>query len=124
MKHIIKKYKQLTKNIWGNNMGALKIVRLLSILVAVVGAFVAIPEAALIMALLGLVGGYLADEADKDNRMYFLVFAVALGAVSGAAGAIPAIGGPISDIMGNLSTIINASALAIIINAVKDRAME
>lgn len=105
-------------------MGALKIVRLLSILVAVVGAFVAIPEAALIMALLGLIGGYLADEADKDNRMYFLVFAVALGTVSGAAGAIPAIGGPISDIMGNLSTIVNASALAIIINAVKDRAME
>ena len=105
-------------------MGALKIVRLLSILVAVVGAFVAIPEAALIMALLGLIGGYLADEADKDNRMYFLVFAVALGTVSGAAGAIPGIGGPISDIMGNLSTIINASALAIIINAIKDRVME
>jgi hypothetical protein len=105
-------------------MGALKIVRLLSLAVAIIGAFVAIPEAALIMALLGLVGGYLADEADKDNRMYFLVFAVALGAVSGAAGDIPGIGGPISDIMGNLSTIINASALAIIINAVKDRVME
>jgi len=92
--------------------------------VAVIGAFVAIPEAALIMAVLGLVGGYLADEADKSNRTYFLVFAVALGAVSGAAGAIPVIGGPVSDIMGNLSTIINASALAIIINAIKDRAME
>ena len=91
---------------------------------AVIGAFVAIPEAALIMAVLGLVGGYLADEADKSNRTYFLVFAVALGAVSGAAGAIPVIGGPVSDIMGNLSTIINASALAIIINAIKDRAME
>lgn len=105
-------------------MGALKIIRLLAILVAVVGAFVAIPEAALIMVVLGLVGGYMADEADKDNRMYFLVFAVALGTVSGAAGALPGIGGPISDIMGNLSTIINASALAVIINAVKDRAME
>jgi hypothetical protein len=76
------------------------------------------------MAVLGLVGGYLADEADKSNRTYFLVFAVALGAVSGAAGAIPVIGGPVSDIMGNLSTIINASALAIIINAIKDRIME
>ena len=53
-------------------MGLLKIVRYLSVLVAVVGAFMAIPEAALIMTLLGLVGGYLADEADKDNRMYFL----------------------------------------------------
>ena len=35
-------------------MSALKIVRLLSIAVAVVGAFVAIPEAALVMAVLGL----------------------------------------------------------------------
>ena len=53
-------------------MSALKIVRLLSIAVAVVGAFVAIPEAALVMAVLGLVGGYMADEADKSNRTYFL----------------------------------------------------
>jgi len=105
-------------------MGALKIVRLLSLAVAVFGAFIAIPEAALVMAVLGLVGGYLADEADKSNRTYFLVFAVALGTVSGAAAAIPGIGGAISDIMGNLSTIINASALAIIINALKDRVME
>jgi hypothetical protein len=105
-------------------MGALKIVRLLSLAVAIIGAFIAIPEAALIMAILGLVGGYLADEADKSNRTYFLVFAVALGTVSGAAAAIPGIGGPISDIMGNLSTIINASALAVILNAIKDRLME
>jgi len=105
-------------------MGLLKIVRYASVLVAVVGAFVAIPEAALIMALLGLVGGYLADEADKDNRMYFLVFAVALGAVSGAAGAVPVVGAYVSDIMGNLSTIINASALMIIIKAVVDRVTE
>lgn len=105
-------------------MGLLKIVRYLSVLVAVVGAFMAIPEAALIMTLLGLVGGYLADEADKDNRMYFLVFAVALSTVSGAAGAIPEVGGYVSDIMGNFSTIINASALMIIIKAVFDRVTE
>lgn len=105
-------------------MSALKIVRLLSIAVAVVGAFAAIPKAALVMAVLGLVGGYMADEADKSNRTYFLVFAVALGTVSGAAGALPVIGGPISDIMANLSTIVNAAALAVILNAIKDRASE
>lgn len=105
-------------------MGLLQIVRYASVLVAVLGAFMAIPEAALIMAVLGLVGGYLADEADKDNRMYFLVFAVALGAVSGAAGAVPVVGAYVSDIMGNLSTIINASALMIIIKAVVDRVTE
>ena len=106
-------------------MGALKIIRLLAIAVAIIAAVSSvIPYAVEVMVILGLVGGYMADEADKDNRMYFLVFAVALGTVSGAAGALPGIGGPISDIMGNLSTIINASALAVIINAVKDRAME
>ena len=115
---------KLIKNIWGNNMSALKIVRLLSIAVAVVGAFIVIPEAALVMAVLGLVGGYMADEADKTNRTYFLVFAVALGTVSGAAAALPVIGGPISDIMANLSTIVNAAALAVILNAIKDRASE
>jgi len=105
-------------------MSALKIVRLLSIAVAVVGAFTAIPEAALVMAVLGLVGGYMADEADKSNRTYFLVLAVALGTVSGAAAALPVIGVPISDIMANLSTIVNAAALAVILNAIKDRASE
>jgi len=105
-------------------MSALKIVRLLSIAVAVVGAFVAIPEAALVMAVLGLVGGYLADEANKGNRTNFLVFAVALAAVSGAAGAIPGVGGYISDIMGNMSTIVSAAALAVILNALKDQASE
>ena len=95
-----------------------------AIAVAVVGAFTAIPEAALVMAVLGLVGGYMADEADKSNRTYFLVFAVALGTVSGAAAALPVIGGPISDIMANLSTIVNAAALAVILNAIKDRASE
>ena len=105
-------------------MSALKIVRLLSIAVAVVGAFTAIPQAALIMAVLGLVGGYMADEADKGNRTYVLVFAVALGAVSGAAGAIPVVGVHISAIMDNMSTIVNAAALAVILNAIKDKVTE
>ncbi|MCS5586978.1 MAG: hypothetical protein NZ697_00630 [Porticoccaceae bacterium] len=105
-------------------MGALKIVQLLSIAVAVVGAFVAIPEAALVMVVLGLVSGYMADEANKGNRTNFLVYAVALGVVSGAAGDLPAIGGYISDIMANMSTIVSAAALAVIINAIKDQATE
>jgi hypothetical protein len=36
------------------------------------------------MTVLGLVGGYMSDQADKSNRTYFLVLAVALGTVSGA----------------------------------------
>ena len=45
-------------------MNALKIIRLIVLAVAVVGAFVAIPEAALIMAVLGLVMGVMGDMAE------------------------------------------------------------
>ena len=105
-------------------MNALKIIRLIVLAVAVVGAFVAIPEAALIMAVLGLVMGVMGDLADSSNRTYMLVFVVTLATVSGAAGPLPVKGGPISDIMGNLSTIMNAAALGIILNAIKERVME
>ena len=105
-------------------MNALKIVRLAVLVVAVIGAFVAIPEAALIMTILGLVMGYLSDQADKTNRLYYFVFAVALSSVYGAAGALPIVGEYITAILGNMSAIVNAGAVAVIILAIKDRAME
>ena len=108
----------------GNKKSPLKIVRLVSLLVAVVGAFIAIPEAAVVMAILGLALGIMSDMADSSNRTYLLVFAVALASVSGAAGAIPIIGDYISLIMGNMSTIVNAMALGIIVMAIKDRVLE
>ena len=102
-------------------MSVLKIIRLVVLAIAVIGAFVAIPEAALIMAVLGLVMGVMADNS---NRTYMIVFAVTLATVSGAAGPLPLIGGPVSDIMANMSTIMNAAALGIILNAMKERVME
>jgi hypothetical protein len=107
----------------GNKKSPLKIVRLVSLLVAVVGAFIAIPEAAVVMAILGLALGIMSDMADSSNRTYLLVFAVALASVSGAADDIPMIGDSIRAIMGNMSTIVNAMALGIIIMALKDRVM-
>ena len=105
-------------------MSPLKIVRLVALAVAVIGAFIAIPEAALIMVIIGLIMGVMGDMADNTNRTYFLVLAVALSTVSGAAGAIPVAGDFVSAIMGNMSTIINAAALSVIIMAMKDRIME
>ena len=107
----------------GNKKSPLKIVRLVSLLVAVVGAFIAIPEAAVVMAILGLALGIMSDMADSSNRTYLLVFAVALASVSGAADDIPMIGDSIRAIMGNMSTILNAMALGIIIMALTDRVM-
>ena len=108
----------------GNNMSPLKVVRLLAVAIAVIGAFTAIPEAALIIVLLGLALGFLSDQADKDNRTFYLIFALALSAMSGAAGGLPVIGGHITAILGNMSEIINAGAVAIIIMVIKDRVME
>ena len=105
-------------------MNALKIVRLVAMAVAVIGAFTAIPEAALIMAVIGLVMGVMDDMADNSNRTYMMVFAVTLATVAGAAGPLPLVGSYISDIMGNMSTIMNAAALGIILSAMKDRVMD
>ena len=105
-------------------MNALKIVRLVGMAVAVIGAFTAIPEAALIMAVIGLVMGIMGDMADNSNRTYMMVFAVTLAKVAGAAGRLPLVGSYISDIMGNMSTIMNAAALGIILSAMKDRVMD
>ena len=105
-------------------MSPLKEVRLLAVAIAVIGAFMAIPEAALIMVLLGLALGFLSDQADKDNRTFYLIFALALSAMSGAAGGLPVIGGHITAILVNMSEIINAGAVAIILMVIKDRVME
>jgi hypothetical protein len=53
--------------------------------VAVVAAFLAVPEAVLIMTVLGLIVGVMEDNS---NRVYWLVMAVALSSVSGAAGPL------------------------------------
>jgi hypothetical protein len=102
-------------------MGVLKILRLLGMAAALIAAFVAVPEAVLILTVLGLVVGVMGDMEDNSNRLYWLIVAIALTTVSGAASPLPVIGGPISDIMGNMSTFMNAVALGLLMNAMKER---
>ena len=102
-------------------MGVLKILRLLGVAAALIAAFVAVPEAVLILTVLGLVVGVMGDMEDNSNRLYWLIVAMALTTVSGAASPLPVIGGPISDIMGNMSTLMNAVALGLLLNAMKER---
>lgn len=105
-------------------MSPLKVVRLLTLAIAIIGAFVAIPEAALVMILIGVALGFLSDQADKDNRTFFLIFAIALASMSGAVDGLPVIGGYVTAILGNLSDIISAAAVAVILMVIKDRVME
>ena len=95
-----------------------KIVRLVAVLFAVVAALVAIPESAVIIAVLGLVAGYFVEE---ERRLPFMVTALALAVVQGALGDIPAVGGSLTDILGSLSSLFNAAVCTVIVVATIER---
>jgi hypothetical protein len=93
-------------------MDVSKIIRLVAVLVAIVAAFVAIPEEAAIIAVLGLVAGYFIEE---ERATAFLVMTLALALVHGVAlEPIWVIGGYLSDILGSLSALANAAACTVI----------
>lgn len=99
-------------------MGVDKIVKLVGVLVAVVGAFVAIPYGAALVAVLGIAGGWFTAEEDRQR---LLIAALALIAVHGALGAIPAVGDYITMALGGLSGLFNAAAATCIVLGVVDR---
>jgi len=99
-------------------MGVEKIVKLVGVLVAIVAAFVAIPYSAAIVALLGIAGGWFTAEEDRQR---LLIAALALIAVSGALGDIPAVGGYISTALGGISGLLNAAAATAIVLGIIDR---
>ena len=75
---------------------------LLAVLLAIVTGFVAIPgmDTALIILILGIIGGIVADQ-DGAIRMFLAV--LVLPAIGAALGAVPAVGGYLTAIFGNLA---------------------
>lgn len=102
-------------------MSPVNIIRWIAIAIAVVSAFVAIPYGGLAMVVLGAALGFMG--VDADDRVLFLVVAVALSTVAGGLGAIPVAGEYVSAILGNLSTIINAGAAVVIVVMTKEKLM-
>jgi hypothetical protein len=102
---------KIIKSHRGKNMDLAKIVRLVAVLFAVVAGLVAIPQSAVIIAVLGLVVGWFVEE---ERRTLYLVFTLTLATVSGALSSIPAVGGYLTDIFGSLSSLANAGALTVI----------
>ncbi|MBI79539.1 MAG: hypothetical protein CMQ51_03860 [Gammaproteobacteria bacterium] len=103
-------------------MGVGKIVNLLGLAVVIIAGLAGsgvVPYDSLAIIILGAVGGY---YVGGDDRGAFLVAAVALSIVHGALGGIPAVGGYIDAILGNLSALYNAGAAAIIILAAYEKA--
>ena len=99
-------------------MDLAKIVRLVAVLFAVVAGLVAIPQAAVIIAILGLAGGWFVEE---DRRGPYMLTTLTLALVHGALGPIPAIGGCLTDVLGSLSALLNAGACMVIVMAIVDR---
>ena len=99
-------------------MDLAKIVRLVAVLFAVVAGLVAIPQAAVIIAILGLAGGWFVEE---DRRGPYMLTTLTLALVHGSLGPIPAIGGYLTDVLGSLSALLNAGACMVIVMAIVDR---
>lgn len=99
-------------------MDTSKIVRLVAVVFALVAGVVAIPQSAMIIAILGLVGGYFVEE---DRRMPYMVATLTLALAHGALGPIPAIGGYLTDMLGSLSDLFNAGACTVIVVTIVER---
>ena len=103
-------------------MDTIKIIRLAALAVAVIAAFVTIPYIALVMVVLGLAIGIMG--VSEEQRIIFMITAVTLTFVAGSLGEIPVAGDYLTAILENLSTIINAGALAVILMIIKDGVTE
>lgn len=102
-------------------MGIGKIIQIVGVLVALVaGVIGGFPSSALAIAVLGAVGGYFIVD---DDRLRFLVAALALAMVHGALGPIPVIGEYITLALGGLSGLYNAAAVTVIVKALVEKLM-
>jgi hypothetical protein len=103
-------------------MGVVKILRIITLLIAIVAAFVSLPYVALALVILGFAAGIMGVE--EDRRQMYLLMAVALSMVSGAMEPVPMLGGYITSILGNISMAVNAGAVAVICTMIYERMME
>jgi len=89
-------------------MDYLKTTLRVGLLFIILTAFVEIPYAAAITALLGLAIGV---QRDTGDLMRTLAIAIGLSLFAGALGEIPAVGGYLTDIFTNGAALAGASAL-------------
>lgn len=102
-------------------MGAGNIIKIVTVVVALVaGVMGGFPQSALVVAVLGAVSGYFIEA---DDRLRFLVAALAIAAFSGALNAIPAVGPYISMALGQggLASAYAAGAVTVLVFGLIDR---
>lgn len=99
-------------------MGVDKIVKLVGVLVAVVGAYVTIPFGAAAVAVLGIAGAWFIAEEDRSR---FLIAAVALSIAHTGLNGIPTVGPLIGQALGGLNGLFLAAAATVIVLGTVDR---
>jgi len=102
-------------------MGPGQIIKIVTVVVALVaGVIGGFPQSALVIAVLGAVSGYFIED---DDRMRFLVAALAIAAFSGSLSAIPAVGPYISAALGSggLASAYAAGAVTVIVMGLIDK---
>jgi hypothetical protein len=93
-------------------MSILRIVYAVGLLLAVVAAFVAVPNAALLLAVLGVVASF---AILPEHHVRVIVTALALAALAGTFNGLPGVGTYVTAILGNLGSLVAGAALQIIV---------
>ena len=95
-----------------------KIVGIIGVLVAIVGAFVAIPQIATILLVAGLVVGI---YVIGDHHVRVMVTALVLTGLAGTFTAVPAVGTYLSTILANVGVLVTGAAVMIILRNIYAR---
>lgn len=86
--------------------------------IAVVMAFVAVPNGYMILVVLGLIVGFMnITEAESQG---FLLAAIALMLTATSLGGLPEIGGMISGVASNLAAFVAPAALVVALKSLMD----
>ena len=99
-------------------MKIMKILGLVAVAAAILGAFMTIPSLATVLVILGLIGGFTIDGPD---HVRVIVSALALTALAGTLNNIPSVGSYLTSIVSNLGLIVSGAAIMIILRNVYNR---
>jgi hypothetical protein len=102
----------------GKSMNLHKIAGILGVLVAVIGAFVAVPYGAFILLVLGLVVGY---GVLAEHNVRVIVSAIALTMFAVSLESVPAVGSYLNKIVAAVGQVAAGAALFIIFNNMYQR---
>ena len=86
-------------------------------LVAVIHAFYAIPYAAWIFAIAGILIGWVNVKDNDAAHFLIVVIALTVGSVSGWLGVVPAVGAALNAIVGNVVALLSPAALVVALKA-------